>query len=179
MKRYLASITAIMAAGLLLSQPLAAQDKQDKENDEKTEKSKLNDNEEIIIKKKGDKDTKVTIEIKDGEVMVNGKPLDEFDDDNVVIRKGRAFSYTPGSPFRGQSGALAYKNNYNYNFNSNAAFLGVVTEKTEKGVKVEEVNEGSGAEKAGLKQGDIITKIDDDAITNPEVLTKVIHKHKP
>lgn len=175
MKQYVASFAAIAAALFLLVQPVAAQDK-DKDND----KSKLNDNEEIIIKKKTDKDTKVTIEIKDGDVKVNGKPIDEFDDDNIVIRKGRAGAYTllrPHSPFT-TSGALNFSDDGRM-FNSTIAFLGVVSEKAEKGIKVEEITKGSAAEKAGLKTGDIITKIDDDAINTPEELTSVIRKHKP
>jgi serine protease Do len=42
---------------------------------------------EIVIKRKSDKDVKVTVEIKDGQVLVNGKPVTEFDDDNISVRK--------------------------------------------------------------------------------------------
>ena len=173
MRRYLLSYTAIAAVALLLSQPLVAQDKE-KDKD----KDKLGENEELIIKKKGDKDTKVTIEIKGDAVTINGKPLDEFDDDNVVIKKENAITFGPGqvgarSPFR--SGAWSYAEGFAGN---NTAFLGVVTEKAEKGVKIEEITEGSAADKAGLKEGDVITKIDDAVIATPEDLTKVIHKHK-
>jgi serine protease Do len=173
MRRYLISCTAIAAVALLLSQPLAAQDKE-KDKD----KDKLGENEQLIIKKKGDKDTKVTIEIKGDEVTVNGKPLDEFDDDNVVIKKGKANGFAlagPRSPYR--SGTWSYSDNFSGN--GNTAFLGVVTEKADKsGAKIEEITEGSAADKAGLKEGDVITKIDDANITSPEDLTKVIHKHK-
>src|SRR5947208_6460864 len=123
MRRYLLSYTVIATVALLLSQPLAAQDKE-KDND----KDKLGENEQLIIKKKGDKDTKVTIEIKGDEVTVNGKPLDEFDDDNVVIKKGRTNGFGPAaprSPYR--SGTWSYSDNMSGN--SNTAFLGVVTEK--------------------------------------------------
>ena len=174
MRRYLLSYTAIAAVALLLSQPLAAQDKE-KDKD----KDKLGENEELIIKKKGDKDTKVTIEINGDDVTVNGKPLDEFDDDNIVIKKGNAITYGPGfaprSPFR--SGTWSYSDNFSGN--GNTAFLGVVTEKSDKGTKIEEITTGSAADKAGLKEGDVITKIDDAAIASPEDLTKAIHKHKP
>src|SRR5688500_19473399 len=87
MKRYLISCTAIAAMTLLLCQPLAAQDKELAEKDKARDKNKVGDNEEIIIKRKGDKDTKVTIEIKGDDVIVNGKPLAEFDDESIVIRK--------------------------------------------------------------------------------------------
>jgi serine protease Do len=103
MRRYLISCTAIAAITLLLCQPLAAQDKEPAEKDKARDKSKISDNEEIIIKRKGDKDSKVTIEIKGDEVIVNGKPLAEFEDENIVIRKGKPHVYgftAPHSPFR-------------------------------------------------------------------------------
>lgn len=177
MKRYLASFTAIAAGVLLLNQPLAAQEKE-KDKD----KSKLSENEEIIIKKKSDKDSKFTVEIKNGEVTVNGKPIDEFDDENVVVKKERSSSrvrIASGSPFRGGAGNSVDFYEGHPPGESTSAFLGVVSEKTEKGIKVEDVTNNSAAEKAGIKPGDIITKIDDDVITTPDVLTKVIRKHKP
>jgi serine protease Do len=172
MRRYLLSLTPMAVLALLLSQPVAAQDK---EKDK--EKSKLNDNEEIVIKRKGDKDSKVTIEIKGDEVTVNGKPLDEYDDDNIVIRKKKG--YAPHSPFTGGNGAFNFDDNFRYGPGGSSAFLGVFTDKSEKGAKVQEVTEGSAADKAGLKEGDIITKIDDAAIAGPDELTKTIRKHKP
>jgi len=170
MKRFLLNSTALATVALMLCQPLAAQDKE-KEKD----KTKVTDNEEIIIKRKSDKDTKVTIEINGDEVKVNGKPLDEFNDDNVVIKKGRSTTiYSPHSPFRGQSGVTTYSES-----SSNSAFLGVITDNDDRGARIEEVTENSAADKAGLKEGDIITKVDETKIERPEDLTKVIQKHKP
>nr|WP_290791042.1 PDZ domain-containing protein [Flavihumibacter sp. UBA7668] len=63
--------------------------------------------------------------------------------------------------------------------NVNKAFLGVSTEKSEKGALIMQVTKGSAAEKAGLKNGDIITKINDIKIENPDGLTKAIGKFKP
>ena len=169
MKRFLLSITGITALALLLGMGAMAQDKE-------KSKSKLNDNDEIIIRKKGDKDEKVTIEIKDGNVTINGKPLDEYNDDNLVIRKskrGGVVMATPGSPFR------SFNENNVFFGNENKAFLGVVTEETEGGVKVQDVTEGSAAEKAGLKEGDVISMIDDKKIEDPDDLTKAIGKYKP
>ncbi len=42
---------------------------------------------EIIIRHKSDKDAKVTIEIKDGEVLVDGKPVSDFEDSALSIHK--------------------------------------------------------------------------------------------
>lgn len=64
-------------------------------------------------------------------------------------------------------------------FNTNKALLGVSTDKTEEGVRITNVSDESAAEKAGLKEGDIITKIDDTKISTPEDLVKAIGQHKP
>ena len=62
---------------------------------------------------------------------------------------------------------------------SNAAFLGVLSEENELGAKINEVSEGSPAEKAGLKKDDIITNVNDDKITGPKDLYEAIGKYKP
>ncbi|MGA0233472.1 MAG: PDZ domain-containing protein, partial [Saprospiraceae bacterium] len=52
------------------------------------------------------------------------------------------------------------------------AQLGVMIEETTdaKGVMITEIIEDSAAEKAGLKPGDVITKINDSLVTDPESL---------
>jgi serine protease Do len=180
MKRFLISCTALAALTLLLCQPLAAQDKE-KDKDESKDKSKVIDNEQIVIKRTGDKDTKITIEIKGDEIKVNGKPLEEFNDESVSIRKEKSTIWaTPHSPFRGQSGTLSFGNNNNIILHDGPV-LGVFTEKDKdvKGAIIEKITPGSGAEKAGLKENDVIKKINDEVIDDPNDLTKVILKHKP
>jgi serine protease Do len=179
MKRFLTSCTALAAITLLLSQPLAAQDKET-DKDKTKDKSKITSNEEIIIKRKGDKDTKITIEIKGDDIVVNGKPLDEFTDEDIVVRKGRStFLTTPRSPFRGQSGTLSF--GPDNNIFKEGPILGVYTEKDKdvKGAIINKVTPGSAADKAGLKENDVIKKIDNDDIDSPEELSKIISKHKP
>ena len=63
----------------------------------------------------------------------------------------------------------------------NRAFLGVMisTDKEEKGVLVDEVIEGSAAEAAGLKQGDIITAIDGNAVQDHENLVHSLADFEP
>ena len=150
------------------------------------------DFDEIIIRKKGEKNSKVTIEINGEKVIVNGKPIESFDDVNVAVIKRktpRVIAGTAGSQFRtvpdgvivqgypligdGMAPSIAYGGP------SNKAILGVTTEKANDGVKVQRVSEKSGAEKAGLKEGDIITKINDDQIGDPTDLSLVIGKYKP
>ena len=43
--------------------------------------------EEIIIRKNGDKDNKMTIQVNGDSITVNGKPLSEYHDGDVTIMK--------------------------------------------------------------------------------------------
>ncbi len=69
--------------------------------------------------------------------------------------------------------------------NSNRAFLGVNSVSSDgaadatEGAKVKEVTKGSAAERAGLKEGDLITRVDEIDISNPQDLSNTIHKYKP
>lgn len=194
MKTFFSKISGIAAIALILQTPGFAQDEKPEktEKTEKTEKNekykKLENHDEIVIRKKSDKDTKVTLEIKDGQVYVNGKPIEDFEDDNIAIQKKKVpfYSYNfsddesvvAGSPFR--SGSWSYSDDFPGAAGSKKGFLGVTTDREgEEGVIIREVNKGSAAEKAGLKKDDIITKIDETKIEDPDDLTTVIRKHKP
>ena len=148
---------------------------------------------EIIIRHKTDKDAKVTIEIKDGQTFINGKPASEYSDANLSISKrkfktldGDSYVFIDGdkdltmapSPFR-RGGTWSYNGK---TIMGNKAFLGVTSLKPENGpdgAKIGEVSPGSAAEKAGLKQGDLITKVDDITIDGPESLSDAIARYKP
>ncbi|HEV2352841.1 MAG TPA: PDZ domain-containing protein, partial [Puia sp.] len=153
---------------------------------------------EIIIRHKGDKDTKVTIEMKDGEVLVNGKPLSEFDDSSLSIHKMRINRYGNNSfSFNGDGFRMPDMPNTVRVFPNGPdgvawgpgdkdlmkprALLGVSTEKNEdgSGVKVVDVSKGSAAEKTGIRPGDIITKVDGDEINDPGELSEKIGDHQP
>ncbi len=188
MKHYL-KLSGIASVLLFISTAMYAQGN----NKDKTRRSE----DLIIIKQKGGKDTKLTIEINNGDIKVNGKPLTEFKDDDISISKRKQITIdgddamsnslheliAPRSRFRGGT-------SYGYGlsddnmpaiagFNGNKAFLGVTTEKSDEGVTITAVTDESAAEKAGLKEDDIITKINDTKIESPEELTKVIGKFKP
>src|SRR5687768_13215484 len=140
---------------------------------------KADENKQIIIQQKGDKNAKVTVEIKDGEVKVNGKPLSEFKDDDITVRvetDGAVRAYVR-SPFRSGGNSVIY--NDNDLFNSNRPILGVMTENHEDGARITSVTKGSGAEKAGLKSGDIINRINDIKVENAQDLTEAVAKFKP
>ena len=131
-----------------------------------------NGGEQITITRKSDKSEKMTI-IVDGEtILVNGKPVDEHDNNITVnrrkIRDVSAFSYGPGARF-----------SFNSDAKPNSAVLGVTSSSSEKGIKLLSVTKESGADKAGLKKDDIILKVDNDEMSTPDALTKKIRSHKP
>lgn len=173
MKKYLIKVTGIAALAVLLTGPVFSQDEKGK-----TEwKEKKSPNEEVVIIARTNKDTKVVVEVKDGEVLVNGKPADQFKDGDITVRRNRYRTYNggarvlaPTSPFRGGQA---------WTIDSDRAYLGVSTEKSDKGAKIVEVSGSSAAEKAGLKEGDIITKVDDTRVEDHDDLTTAIRKHKP
>ena len=60
--------------------------------------------EEIIIRKNGDNDNKMTIQVDGDSITVNGKPLSEFHDGEVSVmkrdlrdRRSENFLYAPGN----------------------------------------------------------------------------------
>lgn len=174
MKKFF-SAAAIAMSVLLLNSSAIAQDK-----DEKSSKNKLGEYDEIIIRRKdASKDGKVTIEIKDGEVKVNGKPIEEYDDASLSVRRKKALTYglSSGSPFRSHD--LNLRNGQNFIFGEERPFLGITTDEAAGGAKITAVTENSAAEKAGLKTGDIITKINDESVSDHGDVTRVISKLKP
>jgi serine protease Do len=157
---------------------LAQKDEKDKEMKEKTEKK---DVEQIIITRKGEKNEKVTVEINGDKITVNGKPLDEYKDKDgdlsVRLHKLKELEgLTRGNGTWNYNG----DNNFQYfNEDANHAMLGVTTEKADQGVEIQDITKESAAAKAGLKEGDVITKVDDKKIEDPDDLSRAIKNHKP
>ncbi len=148
--------------------------------------------EEIIIRKKDGKSEKMTIVVDGDKVTINGKPMDDYKDGNVKIITRKRSS---GGDERPQVRAFAFPHGgAGMNWSSddddfdmenfmpsgvNKAMLGVMTSKTDDGVKVTDVTKDGGAEKAGLKKDDIITKVGSDKVSSPKELTEAIGKYKP
>lgn len=136
---------------------------------------RLNEYDEIIIKKKNsDKSNeKLNIEIHGDQVTVNGKPVDDFvnDEVSVRIRSPKRFDLN-GGPASRYPGARFF--NGNDMAALNAPFLGVLTEKATDGAKIITVSENSAAEKAGLKKGDVITRVNNQPIADHQQLTEAI-----
>jgi len=137
---------------------------------------------QIIITRSGDVDAKTIIEINGDNVTVNGKVVKDNDDD-VKVRVNKIKDVMA---YRGEFGPGNFNFNLDHNNamslfseDENRAMLGVVTERTEKGARINSISKESGAEKAGLKKDDIITKIDDVKIDDTEDVSVAVKKHKP
>ncbi len=140
------------------------------------------DSQEIIIRKKGGKDTKIVIETKGDKITINGKPLSEYKDDeitinrrNIIVRDGNGNKRYQLSPeaFDGFSGFWSDDNA------ETRAFLGVTTERADDGARITQITKESAAEKAGLKVGDVITKVGDKKIDDSGTLYDAISGQKP
>ena len=158
-------------------------------NDNATPKAEKKETQEIIIRKKGDKDTKVTVEITNNKVMVNGKPLAEFSEDGItinnrkiIVKDGNSMSFDFGDKLNGRiernieemfnDGGFGNKEEETY------TFLGVSTEENKDGALVQNVTKNSPAEKAGLQKNDIIYKVENKEINNPADLSTAIRSMK-
>ncbi len=157
------------------------------EKKEKAERPEKKETQEITIRQKGDKDLNLKVEINGDKITVNGKPLSEFIDKDITISKRKMtirdgnksmhFDFSPeggGLDKLGETFGEDFMQNWNLGDEDKGAFLGVTTETAVGGVKIVEVVKGSAAEKAGLKKDDIITKVGDEKITSPQVLSDVI-----
>lgn len=156
---------------------------QDKKGD------KLGEYDEIVIKRNSNKDGKVTIEIKDGSVLVDGEKMDAYKDGDLSVYRrrirpvdGNNFNFAPrgGVQFFNDDEDNDDAADGMLNIKPGKAVLGVFTEKKEAaGATVREVAKGSPAEKAGIKAGDVITRVDADKINEPQDLFEKIGKHDP
>ena len=149
-------------------------------------------NEEVIIKKKGEPSERVTIIVDGDNISINGKPVDEYENKNVIILKkkinGRESDFD--AELGGPNFRRLFPEGMPKDFNMNGrmmmdnaepkALLGVMTEKyKDGGAKIIEVTKESGAEKAGLAKDDVITKIGASKIETPDDLVEEIGKLKP
>lgn len=122
---------------------------------------------EIITKGKGVRiiDTNnISITVDGDQILLNGEKIDPKDPRLKKIKRINVIGkpLAPASPL----GPL------------NKAFLGVATKATAEGALIVDVNEGSPAAKAGLKEDDIITQVNKEKIEGPSDLYKVIGQYK-
>ena len=153
------------------------------------EKERKKQSQEIIIRTKTGKDAKITVEVNGDKVTINGKPLSEFKDENITINKRNITVWNGNGLKEFEMFPQDFANGFSFNADDDEphGFLGVTTATNEDdgdnkkvpGALITNVTAQSGAEKAGLKVGDIITKINDKNINNPDDLTEVIGDKKP
>lgn len=184
MKQYFLK-RAFIAGVALLSVPalLFAQKEKDKVKEDKK------DVQQIIITRKGDKAEKTVIEIKGDKVLVNGKDASKNGDVTVHLNNVSDINAIHFDNMRIDD--MRMNRDFNFDFNNdndrislfsedaNRAMLGVVTDEAEDGAKISSITKGSGAEKAGLKVGDIITKIGDEDVDDADDVAKAVRQHKP
>ncbi|MCY7420281.1 MAG: PDZ domain-containing protein [Chitinophagaceae bacterium] len=177
----IAKASLIIVGGFILNLP----PKSFGQSAPKTPRPMEKEEQEIVIRKKGDKKEKTTIVIDGEKVTINGKPMEEYNDKDITIMKmkrpgtmamGRM---SPRARVMGIPGADMEGMDFAQILSGKKALLGVSTEKTEDGAKVISVSKESAAEKAGLKKDDIITKVDKEQITSPQDLIEAISERKP
>lgn len=137
---------------------------------------KLGEYDEIIIKRKSGENAKVTVEIKDGEVLIDGKKMEDYKSDELAVLH-RSIRPRNGGMMLREAPAIGMDELVP---TPPPAVLGVMTRKEEaSGATITMVSEGSAAEKAGLKEGDVITRFNETAINEPQELFEAVAALKP
>lgn len=172
MKTRIAYKLMIAGLGLLASPTVLLAQKEKEKSKEKVQT--------IVITRTGDENGKMTIEVDGDNVKVNGKDAKDNKDVHVNV------TTTTGARTRivtapGQAMSWSFDDGHMslYEEDANRAMLGVTTEGDDKGAEIITVNKESGAEKAGLKKGDVITRIGSEDVEGPGDVTKAIRNHKP
>jgi len=175
-------IAALLAT---IAIPSFAQDEKAKEKDKEVKERKKNV-EQIVITRNSDTKEKTVIEINGDKITVNGKPIEDLKDGDVQVHRNKLKTLDGLTAYGIRDGqSFHWNGDHDNNFglfsdaDQNRAMLGVVTEEVEGGVKVTEITDESAAKKSGIKEGDVITKIDETKIEDPDQLSKVVRKHKP
>ena len=162
---------------------------------------------EIIIRKKGDKDTKFTMEITSNKILINGKPLAEFSENGLTINNRKIITREGGNVSidlrRSQDGMqedmrefernleglspgeiqtitiMGDKNDNDFSFNNKPyVFLGVTTSDDALGAKITNIVNDGPAEKAGLLKNDIIFTINETKIEGASDLSNLVRSMK-
>jgi serine protease Do len=172
----------IVAGVALLAFPslLLAQGQEDKAKKEKEAKEMQT----IVITRNQDATGKTIIEIDGDKVKVNGKDAKDNKDVDVHVTRVKTGANTRVFYNNGQ-GRNAWSMDVNdehisfFDEDSNRAMLGVTTEGTSRGAEVKSVVEGSAADKAGIRKGDVITRIGNRKIESSDDVTEMIRERKP
>lgn len=142
--------------------------------------------EQIVITKKGTAGDRINIVVDGDKVTINGEAIDKNDKDadiTVTRRKIKDLDVwmddsSPGER-RIARGYMMRPQAPIAPLPPNKAMLGVRTMNTADGVKVMNITEGSAADIAGLKEGDIITEVERNKVEKPDDLSKIIRDKNP
>lgn len=165
-----------IAAIALLTVPSALLAQKEKEEKDKKEKTDI---QQIVITLNGETNVKTVIEVEGGKVKVNGKDVKDLKDISVRVNTVKGSNVFRWNDNAQQNWNMSGDHMSLFSEDANRAMLGVVTEGHDKGAEIQSITKESGAEKAGLKKGDVITKIGDLQIEDTDDVTKAIHAHKP
>ena len=124
---------------------------------------------------------------------MNGKPAAEYKDGNLTIHSGSGednwwgYNGSPEVYLKTNPHVITTIPKYRYNYNYepklyttvSGPMLVVTSKDNSKGAEITEVVDGSAAEKAGFKVGDIITKVGDKSVTDPKSLSAAVRNYKP
>lgn len=170
--------TSALALAAVLTLTTATAQK-DKKEVEKKRKSIT-----IVTTSDGDSTEKMTIVVDGEKVTINGKPAEDYKGSEVRVITGRDVKVTaPARVWSQGKGprapmAIAGVDGDVFSWNSNAAVLGVSSEDADGGAKITELSKDGAAEKAGLKVGDVITKVNEFNVADADDLPMAIGKFK-
>ena len=135
--------------------------------------------ETIIITRKGIGNEKLNIVIDGRTITVNGRNANS--DSTITIQRMNTSYNKPRLDFRkpGVVDSSIKLDDFLKNFSLNKAFLGVATKETNDGLVINNIVEKSAAEKAGLKEGDIIVAIDGKKLQTSDELSELVKSKKP
>jgi serine protease Do len=134
--------------------------------------------EKQIIINDGKKSETLNVQVDGDKVTINGIPADKWKDEDLEKLSHKKIKVN----VHGKNGMEFSMPDFEVETEvkmGNGAFLGVMTEKTDKGAKVTEVTKESAAAKAGLLNNDVITKVNDTKIETGTDLVNAIHSYKP
>lgn len=132
------------------------------------------DNETIILDDKNHENETV-IELKNGNLYIDGKKISSAD----VKKEIKIIKKNGGRNIFSDNDDIEIILDQPSQISEKRASLGIRIQDAEKGVEIVEIMPNSAAEKAGLKVGDIITKINGKNIKNAQELSETIAKMKP
>lgn len=134
--------------------------------------------EKVMIIKDGKKTETLNVQVDGDKVTINGIPADQWKDADLERLGHKKIKVR----VHGKDGMAFSMPDIELDTvvkMSDGAFLGVITEKADRGVKIVEVTKESAASKAGLMANDIITKVNDTKIETSTDLVNAIHVFKP